>query len=175
MEENLSINQAIVKVAKGYIGIKEISGNKGWKNKDFEKKMKKMGWTSGQAWCMYFVKLVIHEAYLLIGNDKMAQWALTLNGGVLSSFSKMKSKTVVHPPTNPQPGFIGIMQHGTSQLGHTFIVDRLGDVDKMEIKTIEGNTNSGGVREGDGVYERTRYTDNMMKNKLQLVNYVELR
>lgn len=37
--------------------------------------------------------------------------------------------------------------------GHAGIVVGIGDT---EIKTIEGNTNPAGSREGDGIYERTR-------------------
>jgi hypothetical protein len=175
MDNVMTIQEAIIKVSSGYIGIKEISGNKGWKNKDYEKKMKDMGWRSGQSWCMYAVKLVLFEAYTLIGDEKMAQWVkTTLNGGVLSSYAKLKSKGVTHAPTEAKPGMIGIMRNGSSELGHAFIVERINS--RGDIVTNEGNTDSGtGVREGDGYYRRTRYTTSMLANKLHLIAYVELR
>ncbi len=56
----------------------------------------------------------------------------------------------------PEPGYIVIWQHGDTTQGHTGIVTDV--VDDNHFGTIEGNTadGSGVVRDGDGVYHRTR-------------------
>lgn len=175
MDNTKTIQQAIVEVASKYTGIKEISNNRGWKNKDFEKKMKDIGWRSGQAWCMYFVKLVLIEAYELIGNKALVEWCKkNLNGSVMSSFKKLKSQMTVMSVTEPESGAIGIMQNNGAETGHTFIVERVDD--RGDVKAIEGNTDASvGSREGDGVYRRTRYIKSMLENKLKLIAYIKMR
>jgi hypothetical protein len=57
----------------------------------------------------------------------------------------------------PHPGYIVIWQHGDTTQGHTGIVtSEL--LDDNTFNTIEGNTSAGVgvVRDGDGVYERSR-------------------
>jgi hypothetical protein len=175
MDNQLTIQQAIVRIASKYTGIKEIPQNRGWKNKDFEKKMKAIGWKAPQSWCMYFVKLVLIEAYEAIGDTKMAEWCHKhLNGGVMSSWRKLKPQMTIVPVTEPEAGLIGFMQNDGKETGHAFVIERVRNLD--EIVTIEGNTDASvGLREGDGVYRRTRWTDNMLKNKLKLVGYIRMR
>jgi len=170
----MTINEAIVKVANSYNGIKEIPHNKGWKNKpEFTREMKEMGWKVGEAWCMYFVKLCVYKAYLELGNEAYAKMVKdNLSGGVLHSLKKMKSMNICFTTATPESGAIGIMQNGDSQLGHAFIIYKIGNEAKQEIKTIEGNTDVSNGREGDGVYSRTRFQDVMQRNKLKLVTYV---
>jgi hypothetical protein len=55
-------------------------------------------------------------------------------------------------PLLVKPGFIFIINHGGGQ-GHTGIVS---SVEGPFIKTIEGNSNPAGSREGLGVFELTR-------------------
>lgn len=174
-KETMTIQEAIAKIACSYVGIKEIPQNKGWKNKDFEKKMRKMGWRAGQAWCMYFVKLVLIEAYELLEDVEMASWCdKHLNGGVLSSFRKLKPQMTVLSEVEPEKGAIGFMQNDGRETGHSFVVERIGS--RGEVITIEGNTDaSAGRREGDGVYRRTRFTDSMMRSKLKLIAYIRMK
>lgn len=172
----MTIQEAIVQVASNYIGIKEISGNKGWKNQpEFTRKMKVMGWTSGQSWCMYFVKLVLHEAYLLIEEPAKADWIKSnLTGSVLRSLKKLKSKPEIAIPTlTAEAGCVGFMRKGTSELGHSFIVTNIKHEKIKSVVTIEGNTSAAtGSREGDGVYKRERSESFMLKSELRLETYV---
>lgn len=48
----------IVEVAKSYVGQEEISGNMGFKDFDFNKQMKAVGFYLGAPWCAFFAKLV---------------------------------------------------------------------------------------------------------------------
>jgi len=169
----MSISKKIVEVASRYVGIKEIPQNAGWKDKDFEKKMRDMGWIKGQAWCMYFVKLVLIEAFQELKNDDMVKWCkANLNGGVLSSYRKMKSKWELLGVDNAEEGSIGIMRKGDSELGHVFIVE---SVNNDVIKCIEGNTSVAGSREGDGVYRRTRMLSYMKKSELKIIDFVRVK
>ena len=42
-----------------WVGVKEIGNNQGWDNKDFEAKMRAIGFYDGAQWCNFFVKMVI--------------------------------------------------------------------------------------------------------------------
>ena len=59
----MSRAERIIGIAKGYLGQKEVPGNKGFQDKDFEKKMRQVGFYTGAPWCAFFVKLVYGEAY----------------------------------------------------------------------------------------------------------------
>lgn len=175
----MTIQEAIVKVANGYIGIKEIPNNKGWKNKpDFERKMKDMGWKVGESWCMYFCKLVVYEAYILIGEEGYAGIIKnTMNGSVLNSLKKLKSCNIAEVVTEPSVGCIGIMQKGSTQLGHAFVIVKIEEGEPMAYITVEGNTDSStGTREGDGVYRRTRVKDFWHTHpKMKVINYITFK
>ena len=58
-----TIGDKIVEIAMNYLGQEEVSGNMGFEDDEFEKKMKAVGWEKGQAWCAYFAELVWKEAY----------------------------------------------------------------------------------------------------------------
>ena len=64
----------------------------------------------------------------------------------------MYANAAFDDPTLIRPGAIFIVDHGGGK-GHTGLVTQ---VLAGEVGTIEGNTNSRGSREGDGVYDKTR-------------------
>lgn len=92
------------------------------------------------SWCMAFVYWCFEQST----NPN----PLFKTGGVLNQFNHNTDKIV----NDPVPGDVFIMEfaHG---LGHTgFVEEVLGD----KIKTIEGNTNDTGTREGYEVCRRIR-------------------
>ena len=145
----------VIYYAKKFIGYTEISGNLGFNNPEFQQKMIDAGWKKGEPWCMYFAKV--------IWMDKYKKYSETLGklltGGTQLTYSNFINYKGSEFKVNKSPsvGDIAIWQTyvgGVPQnRGHAGIVTKvLGD----EFKTIEGNTNEGGSREGYVVAEKTR-------------------
>jgi len=166
------LNEKIVEVASRYIGEKELINNSGFVNKEFEEKMRKMGWVKGQAWCMYFVKLCIYEATKELFDESIAEKRIKqLSGHVLSNWQLLGKSYKKY--TKADKGYIGFMRKPGTTKGHVFIVKKS---DALGVETIEGNTNGRGSREGDGVYTKYRKTANMIgeTTSLQLLGYINL-
>lgn len=106
------------------------------------------------AWCACFVFFCYKEAAAALGRSN----PVVRTAGVLDHWNRAGAKGVpritnAQASSNPglvRPGHIFIMNFG-SGLGHTGIVER---VTGGKLVTIEGNTNTGGSREGIGVFRR---------------------
>ena len=46
----MALSDKIVQTGLSYVGQQEISGNKGFKNAAFQKKMEECGWSMTQSW-----------------------------------------------------------------------------------------------------------------------------
>lgn len=157
----------IVTIAKSYIGQKEISGNKGFINKDFEKKMKDVGFYTGAPWCGFFAMLVWKEA----------GQSLTL----LSSASRLiidRATKAGNWNSAPVPGAVIVwasFKNGKRlTTGHIGIVTDVHN-NGIDYSTVEGNTTDKGGREGIMVAIRHRHlTDDKWttKNGLRLMGFV---
>jgi len=53
----------IIRVAKAFLGNKEIKANKGFNRESFTTQMRNAGWWVGAPWCMFFAKLVYMKSY----------------------------------------------------------------------------------------------------------------
>jgi hypothetical protein len=142
----------IVETARKYIGQMEKPNNSGFKDSEFEKKMKLVGFQKGQAWCNYFVELVYREALpeldkkinKLMSASTQLTWKNFGKSGLfefeISNFPSEGDLVVWQSTKNSNQGHIGIVT--------TF--------DDKGFKSIEGNTNDKGGREGYIVAEKTR-------------------
>lgn len=152
----------VVEIAKSFVGQKEIAGNKAFNDKKFEALMKKVGWSEGQAWCAYFTELV----YKLAIEPDVEKWDnnptikylnKTFSAGAVKTFDNFAGTAEFTFSRTPRPGDLICFRkyHGgnPSWEGHIGIVE---DVNSF-IKTIEGNTNSQGGREGIEVGNMRRY------------------
>ncbi|MCX8966794.1 CHAP domain-containing protein [Erwinia psidii] len=101
--------------------------------------LKTVGIDFPAAWCAAFVVWCHLEAGIT---------DIPRTGGVLDMWNRSKEYRV----TSPQPGDVMIMDFGKGA-GHTGIVL---SVDGDVIKTIEGNTNETGGREGYAVFRKAR-------------------
>lgn len=145
------INSKIVSIARGYIGTKELTGNKGWENKAFQQKMEQMGWGLGQAWCAYFGELVWKEAY-----GRTSDMAKTLDklfsASAVSTWSNFVGNKLFQTGKKPVEGALAIWKYGTTWQGHLGIVEVANNgIVKNGIQyfdTVEGNGNDEGGREG---------------------------
>jgi hypothetical protein len=149
-----------VDIALTYEGVREVGGpNRG---PEVDRFLRTVGRKPGHPWCAAFVSTCVLEAYQqnynLAGNvgpiDERSL-PIPLTAGVMN----MWSLTPIARRTIPKPGVVFIIDNGINpktgaRIGHCGFVTAL---DGTRVKTIEANTNVGGSREGDGVYQRTRW------------------
>lgn len=155
--------EKIVKIARSYVGQREIQPNAGFEDKKFEKKMKSVGWVKGHAWCAYFGELVWKEA----GQNVVPCSASAFKTYLNYEAAGFKGTTV------PVPGAIVVwrtMKNGVPQwTGHLGIVT---EVTQTGFKSVEGNSNAVGGREGHVVAEKDRTYKWSVKTGLQLVGFI---
>ena len=157
-------------IAKKYIGQTEIPGNKGFNNADFEAKMKAVGFQPTHAWCCYFAELVFKEAF----PEKFKDLDKLFSASTVQTFNNFKKANYVISDV-PVKGYLVIWQNqkdGVPQsTGHAGIVT---DVYNKELfKSIEGNTNDQGGREGYIVAEKLRKVKKV-QNGLQVLGFVKI-
>ena len=141
------IQEAIISTAENYLGVREEGANSGYLVEKFQKATD--GKAEKEPWCMCFVQYVSLEVCDLYGIKPV----LYPSEHVQTVYVKTPAK---YRSNKPGPGKIMIMRKRTVQWqGHTGI-----ELDEgcMSFGTIEGNTNSAGGREGDGVYKKKRFT-----------------
>ena len=160
----------VIAVSKAFVGQQEKSGNSGFQNAEMERLMKEVGWHEGDAWCVYFAKLMWYM--------KAPEWLKPKIKTSISGSSQQTLKNVSNDPAFvvskiPRIGDMVIWQtykNGSGKsTGHAGIVQR---VNVNDFKTIEGNTNSSGTNEGVEVAEKTRTYDFDKTNGLRLKGFV---
>jgi hypothetical protein len=128
---------------------KKINENTKFVDSIFQAMLKTTGWTTGAAWCAYFVKLFLMQFYSF---DR--DWInKTLSGGAISNLDvisnlnkKGKFTWTADRSNNPQIGDVIVWRTSPTK-GHTGIVT---NVDATTVTTIEGNTTARSTdREGD--------------------------
>lgn len=108
------------------------------------------------AWCAAFIYYCFDQAAQQLGMPNpvvktagvMDHW----NKAVQRKIPRISKASAVADPKLVKPGHIFIMDYGGGR-GHTGIVER---VIGGKLVTIEGNTNSGGSRDGIGVFRRNQ-------------------
>jgi hypothetical protein len=103
------------------------------------------GLKPGDPWCMAFVSYVGKQ---LLGEA----WLLPVTGSCDVTLEYARAHKLVLPV--PVPGCVGLRLKSQSDADHAFIV--AGVNADGSVATVEGNTNDGGGRDGDGVLEHTR-------------------
>lgn len=153
----------ISQIAVSYNGQREISGNKGFQDKEFDKKMRSIGFYTGAPWCGFFAILVWKEA----GEDF----------GLLSSSSKVlieKATKAGNWHADPVQGAVVVwatFKNGVRQsTGHIGIVTEV-NANGIDYTTEEGNTTDKGGREGVQVATRYRH---LTKDKWEVTNGLRL-
>jgi hypothetical protein len=167
----MALSDKIVQTGLSYVGQQEISGNKGFKNAAFQKKMEECGWSMTQSWCAYFAELVWKEAF---GKSHPLWKTLDrlFSPSATATFANFKGHpTEFATGKTPKVGALVVWQYGNGWQGHIGVVTEL--VDKTTFKTVEGNTNSSGGREGIEVAVKTRKLGEPFKAKgLNIVGFV---
>jgi len=151
-----TLGEKIAQIAQTYIGQTEIPGNKGFTNPEFQKKMIAMGFQTTHSWCLYFCELVWKEAYgkthpLFVAIDKL------ISASALSTYYNFKGAEGWEVNSTPEVGSIMCFKHGVDPKkweGHGCIV--VETLEDKKCRTVEGNTNDEGGREGYIVARKTR-------------------
>lgn len=136
-----------LEIAKSYLNLKEIDGNNGWNDKQFQSYAYRLGWRLGYSWCGYFVGVCLDSAKALLPKPY----------GLARNYFTKGYKTAYIENANPEAGDILIWKKGTTITGHVAFIYRV--IKKYLYETIEGNTSSGdkgSQSNGDGVYKRIR-------------------
>jgi hypothetical protein len=125
--------------------------NVGFVDKSFQAMMKSVGWKGGEAWCMYYCKLVYMQ-FFSFDREFLAKNFNGSTSGTLQNVINLNARGdrryVFIKANTPQIGDIICLQ------GHVALVQEV--ISPTIVKTIEGNTNVRGSREGEGVSENKR-------------------
>lgn len=144
----------MISLSKALVGQREIAGNLGFESKEFESLIKQVGWKVGDAWCVYFVKLVYYQKAPEFLKRKVLS---VLTGSSQQTWKNILSDRAFVTSKVPRPGDIVIWQtykNGEAQWsGHAGVVTR---VKLGSFETVEGNTNTTGGSEGYIVAEKDR-------------------
>jgi hypothetical protein len=147
-----------------WVGVTEISPNKGQLVERWQKTVD--GISTSESWCMCFVQhhiawvdKVFHE---IDGDTNFTKISKSEHCLTVWNKTPKELRSAV-----PVPGSIAIWQHEGTTQGHTGIVSSVLP-SQRKFLCIEGNTGPGDgvVREGDGVFEKSRTMDGAGKMKL---------
>jgi peptidoglycan hydrolase-like protein with peptidoglycan-binding domain len=145
----------VLRVAAAEVGVRERGGpNRGPRVDEYLRAVGLDPTRGAYAWCASFVYFCFGRAAIALGlsNPCVKTAACMTHWRRARATARIASSDVSDNTAVIRPGAIFIIDHGKGQ-GHTGIVER---ATASAIHTIEGNTNAGGSREGDGVYRRIR-------------------
>jgi len=177
MEVPIIKQKTLAEIASQYVGKRETPNNSGFQDKEFEKRMKTVGFSSGQAWCCYFAELCVIEWATAIGRKDIVTLATKLFSGgstatykAMDIYAKANPTGIVKVSQKWMPNCVGIYRHGNGWEGHTVIP--ISENANRSTPTYEGNTNSDGSREGIEVAKKKRNPADPFKPKgLNFVGY----
>lgn len=142
---NSGISQSCIKETyHSQVGVREATGKND--GKQVEAYLKSVNLGKGYAWCAAFVKWTFDQCGVKTTINAMA--LSTHRKGYFVYYKGIKYK-------EPKSGDVFTLYYPKlKRIGHTGFFDK-GVNDKI-YRTVEGNTNSAGSREGDGVYIKYR-------------------
>ncbi len=154
----MTLKSLTLKIAQSQLGVQEVPKNSN-AGAAVESYLKSVGLGKGYAWCMAYVYWSAKEAAKQLGTTS----PLIKTAGVLRQWNEVNPKMKFK---SPKEGDIFIMDYGKG-LGHTGFVEKV--LPNGVLKTIEGNTNDDGSREGYEVARRTRKTS-QIKGYIRILN-----
>jgi hypothetical protein len=159
-----------IEVAKKYLAQKEMPGNVFVESTPLGRLIKKAGQKDGEAWCAYFVEGVFVEAY----PERAEQFSRLFSASAVKTFDNFKNAKFT-TGRKPKVGDIVIWQRykdgKATWQGHAGLVSQI--INENTFKSIEGNTNSAGSREGDSVQEKTR-TMSVLSTGLNVLGFITI-
>ena len=149
-EETIDEVQVVTKrdvVRKSYltqIGVRELTGKNDGPR--VEQYLRSTGLGKGYAWCAAFVKWNFDQGGVY---TNITAWAPTAHNPVRLIWFQNKQTGNILPAD-----VFTLWYASKKRIAHTGFVDE--DSGNGFLETVEGNTNGGGSRDGDGVYKRKR-------------------
>jgi len=139
----------IAKQARQYIGYREKPGNRGFLRAAFQEAMYAVGWRDTHPWCVYFCELVWTEFYTKNDDRKLPDIKRLFTGGAVRTWKRFVKDPNWTTSYEPVVGGVLIFQtykNGKPQTtGHAAIST---SSSSENLKSIDGNTNDKGGREG---------------------------
>lgn len=167
-----SLAERVAKIASSLIGQKEISGNAGFKDPGFQKRMVEVGWKKKEAWCAYAGELIWKEAFT-IQHPLYAELDKLFSASAVTTWNNFKKSKYFKTGQQPKKGALAIWQLGKTASGHLGVV--IVELPVPGFETVEGNTNAAGGREGIEMADKIRKTGEPFKAKgLNLLGFVYL-
>lgn len=142
----------IAAVALSYVGKREVPGNMGFTDQQFEAKMKAVGFVKSYAWCALFAELVWTESYAGDAHA-LAKIKALFSASATTTFKNFDIDKSFKTSQTPVVGAVAIWRHGNGWQGHAGVVV---GISSEAIRTVEGNTNAEGGREGVEVATKLR-------------------
>lgn len=146
------ISKEALKIAREQLGVMEDppGSNRGKKVEEYQAAA---GCPPGSYWCACFTYYCYKKASENLGVPNPAcKTASCHTHWNKTKGNKISTEQAVNNPALIKPGSVFIIDHGKG-FGHTGIVEK---VEGGIIHTIEGNSNTGGSRNGIGVYQLRR-------------------
>jgi hypothetical protein len=148
--QNILIREKVEKTYLSQVGVREATGHND--GVMVETYLASVNFGKGYAWCAAFVSWVYSQN--AVPNPKNAWVPSWFNKNIIWARDGLKNQP-------PLPGDVfGLYYPSTKLIGHIGFIHRFGE--KITI-TVEGNTNSEGSNEGDGVYMKRRPTRQLYK------------
>lgn len=159
-------------VALQYIGQTELPKNSGFTDKDFERKMREVGFNEGLAWCAFFTELVFKEAF----PEKFFELDKLFSGSTIQTFENFQDEgyPISYAPRINNLVIWRSMKDGKPQpTGHAGIVVSVKDT--WQFESVEGNT-TGVTKSRDGYivakHERKVLAD--VQNGLKILGFIQI-
>lgn len=182
------VQRAVVDFARSMVGQKEIPGNQGFENKNFDLQMRRVGFENGWAWCVLFAELCWSQPTYPGKSQVLTSISDNFTANAVRTFENFeRDQTGLFKTTytHAEPGDVVIwlknrdgqpVKKGIWTLGHAGIVER---VIEQGIVCIEGNTNSEGGREGLEVagkhgFRRHLLPPEFIENGLSLKGFIRM-
>lgn len=164
-----------VEVALQYVGQKELPNNVFSDSSDFGKKLHGVGQKDGDPWCALFCELVFKEAY----PERFKEFDKLFSASAVQTYKNFIKAGGYMENNMPQVGNLVIWQmqkEGQAQWqGHAGIVISVEQPPNHWIfKSVEGNTNSVGGREGVTVAIKERKVLAKVWNGLKVLGFVQI-
>lgn len=133
----------VLSIAKAEIGYHEGRAGTTWTNhQKYSPEVPGLEWSQNQAWCATFVSWCALKAGVA------ALFPRTASTDTAAHWYKARKRWSEYPAVGAQ-GFLGT----NGDMHHTFLVT---GYDDTYVYTVEGNTNTNGSPQGDGVYALKR-------------------
>lgn len=146
-----NIREQLVKTAETEVGVREATGNNDGQR--VEQYLAVSGFGKGFAWCAAFCAWVFKECGIPTTRSAWCPDWFPSSKVVYFRGGKQNQQ--------PRPGDVfGLWIPAKNRVAHQGIIIAIeGD----ELTTVEGNTNTAGSREGDGVYKKFRLLSQVSK------------